>query len=163
LALQDWDPFDFAKAERIIPASKKLTAEFTVSAKDLDGLLHIEFQDAKGATGIRLTLDTGRLTAKAGARYKNSIKYKPGQEYKFKVTLNTDMRTYTVNIDGKNEITALFFAPLESVSRIVFKTGDTSLFPNANTPADQDFDVPRAGEEDVPAAFYIKNLITKSF
>jgi len=163
LALQDWDPFDFAKAERIIPASKKLTAEFTLSAKDLNGLLHIEFQDARGATGIRLTLDTGRLTAKAGARYKNSIKYKAGQEYKFKVTLNTDTRTYTVNIDGKNEITALFFAPLESVSRIVFKTGDTSLFPNPNTPADQDFDMPRAGEEDVPAAFYIKNLITKTF
>jgi len=163
LTLQDWDPFDFAKAERIIPVSKKLIAEFTLSAKDLNGLLHIEFQDAKGATGIRLTLDTGRLTAKAGARNKNSIKYKPGQEYKFKVTLNTDTRMYTVNIDGKNEITALFFAPLESVSRIVFKTGDTSLFPNPNTPADQDFDVPKAGEEDVPAAFYIKNLITKAF
>ncbi len=163
LSLQDWDPFDFAKAERIVPASKRLTAEFTLSTKDHNGQLYIEFQDAKGATGIRLMVDSGKMNAKAGARYKNMLKLTPGQEYKFKITLNTDTRMYTVNVDGKNQLTALFFAPLESVQRIVFKTGDTSLFPNANTPADQDFDVPKAGEEDVPAAFYIKYLTTKSF
>lgn len=162
LALEDWDPFDYAKAERIIPASKKLTAAFTLSAKDLNGQLNIEFQDAVGATGIRLTLDTGRLTAKAGARYKNLIKYEPGHEYKFKVSLNTDTRMYTVEIDGKKELTGLFFAPLQSVQRIVFKTGNAGLTPNANTPADQDFDMPNAGEQDKPAAFYIRNLITQS-
>jgi hypothetical protein len=165
LCLQDWDKFDYAKAERVIPASKKLIAEFVLSAKQNNtGLLNIEFQDAKGTTAIRLTLDSiGELTAKAGARYKNIIKYLPDHAYKFSVTLNTDTRIYTVNIDGKNELTALFFAPVESIQRIVFKTGNTRLFPNANTSADQNYDLPQAGEQDAPAAFYIKSFTTKPF
>ena len=69
----------------------------------------------------------------------------------------------TVNVDGKDQGTNLFFAPLESIQRIVFKTGDTSLFPNANTPPEQTFDLPHAGEQDAPAAFYIRSLTTKTF
>jgi hypothetical protein len=165
LTLQDWDPFDYAKAERIIPASKRLVTAFTLSAKQNNtGMLNIEFQDAKGATGIRLTLDsTGKMIAKAGARYKNILKYEPGHEYKITVTLNTDTRMYTVNVDGKDSAMALFFAPLENVQRVVFRTGNVSTYPDANTPADQDFDVPKAGEAAAAATFYIKSFTTKSF
>ena len=49
LALKDWDPFDYAKAERVIPVSKKIVTEFTVAPQQNDhGWLDIEFTDAKG-------------------------------------------------------------------------------------------------------------------
>ena len=163
LALKDWDPFDFAKAERLVPAAKKLTAEFSVTpAQNSNGQLYAEFQDSKGATGIRLTFDKdGELTSKAGARYKNLMKYEAGKEYIVKLSLNTDTRSYTMNVNGKEIATQLFFAPLAEVTRIVFKTGETGVLPTPNTPADQDFDLPNAGESDKPAAFYIKYLTVK--
>jgi hypothetical protein len=165
LALQDWDKFDYARAERMVPPSKKLITEFTLNAAQTNtGLLDIEFQDAKGAAAIRLTLDSaGQVTAKAGARYKNVLKYQAGYDYKIKLTLNTDARMYTLNVDGKDVLNALFFAPVESVERIVFRTGHLRRFPTADTPADQDFDMPDAGGQDKPAAFYIKSLQTKTF
>ncbi|EHQ30804.1 exo-alpha-sialidase [Mucilaginibacter paludis] len=164
LALQDWDPFDYAKAERLVPPTKRLMAEFSIIPdQNTKGMLDIEFQDAKGATGVRLTFDQdSTFKSKAGARYKNLLKYKAGEEYHISISLNTNTRSYTMNINGKELSTQLFFAPLDKIERIVFRTGEVRTFPNANTPADQTFDVPNAGEADAPAAFYIKSLTTKS-
>jgi hypothetical protein len=161
LSLQDWDPFDYAKAERIIPASKKLTAEFTVvPQQNSNGMLDIEFQDAKGTPGIRLAFDsTGNFTTKAGYRIKNLQKFNAGETYKIKVELNTDQRFYTVDVNGKKS-SGLFFAPLETVSRIVFRTGGVRRYPNADTPTDQDFDLPNGGEQDKKAVFYITSFKT---
>jgi hypothetical protein len=59
LVMQDSDPFDYAKAERVIPPTKRLIAEFSIVPKQNDhGLLDIEFLDAKGTPGIRLSLDS---------------------------------------------------------------------------------------------------------
>lgn len=165
LALQDWDRYEYARAERLVPPSKKMMAEFTVVPQQTDkGQLDIEFQDAKGTPGIRLSFDsTGELISKAGYRNKNLIKYEAGKEYKIGLELNTDQRMYTVTINGKKESTALFFAPLDSVSRIVFRTGSTRRFPDADTPTDPMYEaMPKAGEPDQKASFFIKSLITKS-
>lgn len=161
LSLQDWDPFDYARAERVIPASKKLTAEFTVvPQQNSNGMLDIEFQDAKGTPGIRLSFDsTGNFTTKAGYRIKNLQKFNAGEAYKIKVDLNTDQRFYTIEVNGKKS-SGLFFAPLESVSRIVFRTGGIRRFPNADTPTDQDYDLPNGGEQDKKAVFYITSFKT---
>jgi hypothetical protein len=161
LSLQDRDPFDYAKAERVIPTSKKLTAEFTVvPQQNSNGLLDIEFQDAKGTPGIRLSFDSaGNFTTKAGYRLKNIQKFNAGETYKIKVDLNTDQRFYTVDVNGKKS-SGLFFAPLESVERIVFRTGGVRRFPNADTPTDQDFDLPKGGEQNKKAVFYITSFKT---
>jgi hypothetical protein len=163
LSLQDWDRFDYAKAERVIPASKKLTAEFTVvPQQNSNGLLDIEFQDAKGTPGIRLSFDsTGNFTTKAGYRIKNIQKFNAGETYKIKVDVNTDQRFYTVDVNGKKS-SGLFFAPLDKVERIVFRTGGVRRFPNADTPTDQDFDLPNGGEQDKKAVFYITSFRTSS-
>ena len=100
----DSDPFDYAKAERVIPAIKKLIAEFAVTPQQAkNGLLDIEFQDAKGAPGIRLSFDsTGVFRTRAGYRNKTLLKYETNQEYKIAVKLNTETRLYTVTVNGKN-------------------------------------------------------------
>jgi hypothetical protein len=163
LLLRDSDPFDYAKAERVVPAAKKMVAEFDIEvAQDNRGLLDIEFQDSKGTAGIRLSFDsTGTFRAKAGYRYRSLMKYEKFKRYKIEVELNTTNRMYTVSINGKKGSNNLFFAPLESVSRIVFRTGEVRRFPDADTPTDQVYDLPNAGGVVSEAAWYIYSLKTK--
>lgn len=165
LTLYDSDHFDYARAERVIPASKKLIAEFSVTPYQSNtGLLDIEFLDAKGTPGIRLSFDsTGVFRTKAGYRNKNLLAYEAGKSYDIKVQLNVQTRLYSVTVNGKNIGNGILFAPLESVSRIAFRTGDTRRFPNADTPTDQMYDLPDSGVKDTEAVFEIKYLITNNY
>jgi hypothetical protein len=161
LSLKDKDRYDYAKAERLFPASKKLIAEFSViPAQNDNGVLHIEFQDTKGTAAVRLIFDSdSTIKAKYSYRYYNMMNYKAGRQYDIRIELDVDGRSYNVNVNGKNEATGrIFFAPVASVERIVFRTGEIRRFPNPDTPADQDFDLPQAGEPVEQVAFYIKSL-----
>ncbi|MEZ2337345.1 MULTISPECIES: six-hairpin glycosidase [unclassified Mucilaginibacter] len=165
LTLKDSDPFDFAKAERVVPVSKKLMTDFTITAgQNNTGMLDIEFQDEKGTAAIRLTLDSaGQFRTKAGYRNKNFMKYEGDTQFHVVIKLNTDTRFYTVNVNGKDVLTGLFFAPVLSVNRVVFRTGDIRRFPDADTPTDQDYDRPNAGETAKQAVFYIKSFKTSNY
>jgi len=164
LVLKDWDPFDYARAERVIPASKKITTEFTITPQQANnGWLDIEFTDAKGTPGVRLSFDsTGNLITKAGYRNRSLMKYNAGQTYNIRVELNTDTRFYNVMANGKALAPGLFFAPLSSINRVVFRTGHTRRFPDADTPTDQDYDLPDAGEQDKKAVYYISSFKTSN-
>jgi hypothetical protein len=165
LALNDHDNFDYARAERIVPASKQMVVDFTLVAGQTNtGMLDIEFQNEKGDAAIRLTMDsTGAFISKAGYRNKNILKkYEANRAYHITLKLNTDTRFYTVNVDGKDVLTNLFFAPVQSVKRIVFRTGGVRRFPDADTPTDQDYDLPKAGESAKQAVFYIKSFKTSN-
>ena len=164
LSLQDWDPFDFAKAERVVPSSQKITTEFTViPQQNNSGCLDIEFTDAKGNAGVRLSFDsTGNLITKAGYRNRNLTKYNAGETYNIKVELNTSNRFYTVTVNGKALSPGLFFQPLASIDRVVFRTGHVRRFPDADTPTDQDYDLPNGGEQDKKAVYYITSFKTSN-
>ena len=58
-----------------------------------------------------------------------------------------------IYINGKDVVTQLFFAPVESFGHIVFRTGETRHFPTADSPAEADTDQPKAGDP-VPTATY---------
>jgi hypothetical protein len=165
LSLRDADPFDYAKAERVIPPTKKLVAEFSVEPQQNGhGLLDIEFQDAKGTPGIRISFDSaGVFRTKAGYRNKNLLDYNPGEKYEIKVQLNTETRLYSITVNGKNLGNNILFAPLESVSRITFRTGNTRRFPDADTPTDQMYDLPDAGRKDKEAVYHVRYLLTRPF
>lgn len=163
LALQDSDRFDYAKAERLFPPAKQVRCEFTiVPAQNDKGLMHIEFQDGKGTAAVRLVLDAdSTLKTKAGYRYSSLTSYEPHQPLDIRVELNTDTRSYDVFVNGKKEATRIFFAPVHTLERVVFRTGEVRRFPDADTPTDQMFDLPKAGEPEPFAAFYIKSLKTQ--
>jgi hypothetical protein len=165
LVLKDKDPFDYAKAERLFPASAKVITSFSVTPKQSDfGLLEIELQDAKGMAAVRLTFDTaGTISAKAGARYKNFMKYNAGQTYDIKLKLDAFTRFYTITVNGKDVLTSLAFQPVAEVSAIVFRTGDVRRFPDVDTPADQTYDLLNAGESTKEAVYAIKYLKTEGF
>ncbi len=164
LALRDQDRYEYAIAERLVPATKHLVAELSVvPEQNNNGQLDIEFQDGKGIPAVRLSFDSaGTLISKAGYRNKNLMKYTAGETYNIRVELTTDNRFYTVNVNGKNLSPGLFFAPVDKVERIVFRTGDTRRFPDADTPTDPMYEaMPKAGEAVPKASFVIKSLLTK--
>ena len=164
LTFHDSDPFDYAKAERVFPDSKKISVEFSITPQQNNfGTLEIELVDAKGTPCLRLMFDsTGAVLTKQGYRNKSLGKYNAGEVFDFKIELNTSTRFYTVTINGGKPNNNLCFAPVQSVERIVFRTGVTRRFPDADTPTDQDYDLPGADRKDKEAVYMIHYLKTKA-
>ena len=86
--------------------------------------------------------------------------YNAHTTYTVRVELNTGTRFYSVSVNGKQVGRNLFFAPVESVERILFRTGDTRRFPDADTPTDQMYDLKNPGAKAPLAAFYIESFKT---
>ena len=164
LTLADKDPFDFAKVVRKIPATKELSVSFNLMAEQTDkGVFRIEFLDEKGICCSRLELlNDSTFRAKGGARFDNMMKYQPKKIYKIEIKISTTNRNITVFADGKQIGLRMLFAPVASIERVVFSTGDTNNFPTVDTPADQDYDLPNAGEQDPLAVFHIADFKTQS-
>ncbi len=123
-------------------------------------MLVIEFQYANGTAGIRLSVEPTRsLTTKAGYRIKNLMTFNAGEAYKIKIDLDTHLRFYTVNGNDKKR-SGLFVATLNKVERIVLRTGRVMRLPVADSPSDQDYDLPKGGEQDKKAVYYITSFKT---
>lgn len=162
LKLSDRDKFDYCRIERKIPATRELVVEFDLKAsQNTHGWLQIEFLDADGTACARLELtDEGEMRSKSGARYGKVTNYVPGETYHVRMELSADDRTSTTYINGKKCASRMFFAPVKSIERIMFRTGTMRTYPNVDTPADWDGILPMAGEEDPLAEYFIANVRT---
>ena len=164
LTLTDSDPFDYARVERKIPATKELKVSFDVKAGQNDhGLLQIEFLDAHGTacSRIELTAD-GIMRCKGGARYGNLLKYEADTTYRIEAILSVSKRMIEVYINDKKAGQRMFFAPVESIERVMFRTGSERRFPDVDTPADWDGTLANAGERDPEATFAIADFHTEA-
>jgi len=165
LTLSDADPFDYAKVERVIPNTRELEVEFDLTiGQDDHGEIDIEFVDDGGNVASRIVADsTGTIRVKGGARYGTLLrKYTPGTTYHIKAVLSASLHRATYYLDGKKACERQYDTPVESISRLVFRTGPLFTQPDINTPADQDFDLPRADERDPEATFHLANVISRS-
>ena len=162
LTLTDSDPFDYARVERKIPATKELKVSFDLKAhQNNTGVLQIEFLDAQGTACSRIELtDEGIMRCKGGARYGGLGKYKPNTIYHIEAILSVSKRMIEVFIDGKKAGQRMFFAPVESIERVMFRTGAERRFPDIDTPADWDGTLENAGARETEAAFAIANVVT---
>lgn len=163
LQLSDQDPYDYAKAERVFPESKRIAVEFALTPAQQDhGTLEIELTDAKGTPCLRIMLDsTGSILTKQGYRNKSLGKYKAEEKLILKIELNTTTRFYTVSINEGKAANNICFAPVLSVERIVFRTGTTRHFPDAETPTDQSYDLYNAEIPLKNAQYRVHYLKTK--
>lgn len=162
LTLSDSDPFDYARVERKIPATRELRVEFDLRAAQNDhGLLQIEFLDQHGTACSRIELTPdGIIRCKGGARYGTLGKYVPGDTYRIECVLSVSKRMIEVYISGKKAGQRMFFAPVEAIERIAFRTGPRRTFPDIDTPADWDGQLPDAGRRDPKASFSITGFRT---
>ena len=162
LTLKDSDPFDYARVERKIPATKELKVAFDLKAGQKDhGLLQIEFLDQHGTACSRIELTPdGIMRCKGGARYGNLLKYEADKTYHIEAVLSVSKRMIEVFADGKKVGQRMFFAPVEAIERIMFRTGSERRFPDIDTPADWDDVLPNAGEREPEATFAISAFST---
>ena len=111
---------------------------------------------------MRISFDSaGVCSVKSGYRDKKLFDYKADSSYTFHIELDSYSRFYTIEVNGKSYGNNLMFAPLNAVERIAFRTGVIRRFPDADTPTDQNYDLPDAGEKAKPALFYITSFTTK--
>ena len=162
LTLSDSNPFDYARVERKIPATQELTVEFDLRARQNNtGLLQIEFLDEHGTACSRIELtDEGIMRCKGGARYGGLGKYEPNHIYHVKAVLSVARRMVEVYIDDKKAGQRMFFAPVEAIERVMFRTGARRTFPDIDTPADWYGTLDNAGEDAPLAVFSIANVKT---
>lgn len=160
LTLSDKDPFDYAKVERKIPDTKELKVSFDLMAEQNNhGLLQIEFLDENGVACARLDMNPdGTLMSKGGSRYGRVINYEAGKVYHIEILISTGDRNSKVFVNGQQKSTRMLFAPVHSIERIAFRTGERRRFPTVDTPADQTYDLPNAGGTDRNAIFRIANF-----
>jgi len=126
------------------------------------GELDIEFLDDAGTVCSRIVVDSSQtVRVKGGARFGTLLKrYESDVVYHVKAHLSTSLHRAVYYVNGKKACERQFDTPVESISRIVFRTGPLFDEPNIDTPADQLTDMPRADERDELAVFEISNVTT---
>lgn len=164
LLLTDTDRFDFAKAERIIPASRHLHVGFDLTVGQTGhGILEVEWLDEHGTPCSRLEWcgADSLLRIKTGARF-NTVQrnFQAGKTYRVEARIDLGHRNITLYIDGKKYGPKMLFAPIESISRICFRTGAHRFFPTPETPADNCADLPGADAGAPYACWQIDNFKT---
>ncbi|PHN02437.1 MGH1-like glycoside hydrolase domain-containing protein [Flavilitoribacter nigricans] len=162
LALHDGDAFDYATASRLFPASEHVSVEFEILPGQNDhGQLQVELQDRENAPALRLIWDEdGYLKYKDGYRVKNISTYKKNEWSTVRLEADVKNRFCSLFINGEQVRNFLFFNPVQSLQQLLFRTGETRRFPNADTPTDQDYDVDQAGKNVEEAVFFLKSLTT---
>ncbi len=163
IVLHDSDPYDYAKLERVIPATRELKLSFDIIAEQKNhGRLELELQDDHGTPCCRLQWqDDGLVTSKNGARYAPIIKgYEAGRKYHIELLANLNTRMVIYTIDGKEQRPKMLFAPISAITRICFRTGEERFYPTINTEADrpESFMLPNASGTDPEAIWTISHV-----
>lgn len=128
LSLRDEDPYDYARAIRVFPATHGVKVSFKVLAKQADSRLEIDLLDAKGARPVRIAFgEDGKLWACHEAQWLDAGTYTAGQWHTFEFEIQPDPADdrCAIQVDGKSPLPRpIFFTdPVKTVERLSFRTG----------------------------------------
>lgn len=128
LELRDEDPYDYALAVRVFPATHGVKITFSVFARQTDARLEIELLDAAGLRPVRLAFEeNGRLRACHEGQWLDAGPYIAGRWHAFTLQIPpaVDADRCEVLVDGKSPLPrpAFFTDPVASVERLSFRTG----------------------------------------
>ena len=132
LELRDEDPYDYARAIRVFPETRRATISFQLHAAQVDaGQLVIEVTDRYGHRPVRVSLgDDGRVDIENGSDVMDAAPYHAGDWHAVALTVDVATQTFDVSIDGKPVAADGAFAEyVESVERISFRTGEERTEP----------------------------------
>ena len=157
LQLEDRDPYNYAKAERVFAqgASKVISAKVYAHQTNT-GQLNVEVLNHTGNRAVRLVFGPdGHIWATDGPKSVDAGPYKAHTWYDLTITVDAENGKYNATLDGKPVARqASFTEPASDVNRLCFRTGETYIEPTRKTSRDiGGRDVPNA-DEPVPAAVY---------
>ncbi len=172
LKLEDGDPYDYAKAERVFKEGRKVEAAFRLMAGQADhGELYVELSNAKGGVPVRVVWNSrGELVVTHGRSRKKFMSYEAWRWYDVKIWADARSISFDVEIDGaslsqnqqyQGQTTSMkgwfFAADALSLERIAFRTGPIRKKPDADN-WEMTRDVPGAGDKIPAALFFIRRL-----
>jgi hypothetical protein len=158
LELRDEDPYDYARAVRVFPATHGVKISFKILARQINARLEIELFDAHGARPVRLALgEDGHLRACHEGQWMDAGVYQAGhwQTIELEIPANPSADHYAVTVDGKSPLArpAIFTDPAATVERLSFRTG---VFRDRGMGG---IDLPGADEK-VPATSFLIDDVT---
>lgn len=177
LMLEDFDPHEYAKAEKVFPEGVNVEVSLRIMAPQNDkGSLYIELCNNKGRTPFKVIFgDNGELIIHHGRNHQKFANYEAGRWYDVKIVADTKNHMFNVELDGKslgsNQIYQgqstgmngwFFEAPVKTLDRIVFRTGPVRRELDLDYLWTDDCDLQHAGEKTDAFKYYIKSLDTAS-
>jgi len=128
LELSDEDPYDYARAVRVFPATHGVKISFKVLARQTDARFEIDLLDAAGLRPVRLAFaEDGRLWACHEGQWMDAGPYTAGRWLSFELEIPRDPNAdrCAVTVDGKSPLPrpAFFTDPVTTVERLSFRTG----------------------------------------
>ena len=163
LELRDYDPYDYAKAERVFPESARVTIEFKVTSKHVGvGQLQVEVVDRKGSLAVRLVFDADGMIKVKGAGHLGGVGvHRPHTWYRIRISVDTTVHRFDLAVDDNLLVRGGALAsPVRSVERLVFRTGPRRREPTLDTSRFEGEDLPHADEPTMPAVFCVNDVRT---
>lgn len=162
LVLSDSDPFDNAIAERHLPPTAALTASFEVVCGQSNAPFIVELCDERGVVGTRLTFTaSGNVEAKGGARSATLLRgYEADRRYLITIDIDCRQRQATFSLDGQVVGHRTLDAPIGTVERLSFRTGEHWHVAGTEAPADILADQASADSVAAVATFRISDVRT---
>ena len=128
LEFRDEDPYDYARAIRVFPATHGVKVSFKIFARQTNARFEIDLLDVAGARPVRLALgEDGQLWACHEGQWMDAGPYQANQWLRFELEIPRDPNAdrCTVLVNGKSPLPrpAFFTDPVATVERLSFRTG----------------------------------------
>lgn len=129
LELRDEDPYDYARAVRVFPATHGARISFKVLARQTTARLEVDLLDAKGARPVRLAwAEDGHVWVCHEGQWMDAGGYSTNawQAFVLEIPANPSADRCAVTIDGRSPLArpAVFSEPVASLERLSFRTGE---------------------------------------
>ncbi|MBN1362709.1 MAG: hypothetical protein JW993_19075 [Sedimentisphaerales bacterium] len=166
LRLKDFDPYDYAKAVRVLPQADKQTVTFRLYVESAAQLLDIEVVSPKGQRLMqtRVGTDKSYCVKKGDSDYTKALDLQAGRWYSFAIGLDAEARRFDLLVDGKELVTDAVFSAVEGVpDRIEFRTGPYRLTDDvqeykSGSENEAGWDEPGADEKVEAAVYYLRDF-----
>lgn len=124
LELRDGDPTDYARAMRLFPKERKISARFSIKALQTNAPFEIELQDINGNLFNRIIFTkNGEIKSTSGISDAALGNYSRGKWYSFEISADTDQGITTIKIKGKTvKIDHCGVQKGSELQRLVFRT-----------------------------------------
>lgn len=128
LELRDEDPYDYARADRVFPATHGVRISFKVFARQNHARLEVDLLDSAGLRPVRLAFEEdGRLRACHEAQWLDAGAYEKDRWHVISLEIPADPAAdrCALLVDGDSRLPrpAFFTDPVETVQRLSFRTG----------------------------------------
>lgn len=173
LALRDEEPYDYAKAEHVIPSSRRVRISFRVMQQEygLNGL-EFEAQTARGGRPLRLWWSPTQLGFDIAGTEVTRTSIETGRWHRITLEVDCDEGRYSVSVDGAVVHPSLDLEDSpESIDRLVFRTGPWRMDVRQlilargepGAPGVFDADLPGADDKTARSSYLIDDVRTETY